>query len=135
MTFAERLAEILSTRGKTKSDLARFLGIEPQSVGQWGKGIKPTLPRGRRLAKIAEFLGVAQSDLLLPPGSPIPHVALEAPTNPPAGSDPGLSDIVKDAPKLAIVSAWDKLPEEDKAIVLGVLKGLLARRGLPPIDI
>jgi transcriptional regulator with XRE-family HTH domain len=131
MTFALRLKEILTFRNKTQSDLARHLGIRPQSVGQWGKGVKPTLPRQARLDLVAKFLDVTVPELFAPPGTPFK--GSKAVAEPRTDSTPGGGDLVKGVDQKDVVHAWEKLPEEHKGVLLEVLNGLLARNGLPPI--
>lgn len=68
MPFADRLNEILTTRGFSLTDLANHLKVTPQAVGQWGRG--ETIPRGRRLDKIAGYLGVSVPALMAEVGEP-----------------------------------------------------------------
>jgi transcriptional regulator with XRE-family HTH domain len=62
MAFRENLRRLMEARGFTNADLGRALGITGQAVSQW---LQPggTLPRGSRLARIADALGVSVSTL------------------------------------------------------------------------
>ncbi|RMG32499.1 MAG: XRE family transcriptional regulator [Gammaproteobacteria bacterium] len=59
MTIAARIAEARTRAGLSQSELARKLGIRPQSVQGWESGA--TAPRARRIAQIAEVLGVPET--------------------------------------------------------------------------
>jgi SOS-response transcriptional repressor LexA len=62
MDLATRMAALLDERnGGNQSELARFAGVTPQAVQQWMSG--KTAPRGRNLAKVAEFLRVTRAHL------------------------------------------------------------------------
>jgi SOS-response transcriptional repressor LexA len=62
MDLAERLAALLEEKnGGNQSELARVVDVTPQAVQQWMSG--KTAPRGRNLAKVAEFLGVTPAFL------------------------------------------------------------------------
>lgn len=50
-----------------------------------------------------------------------------------ASPRPRVGDPIQESREADIVYAWRQLSEEDKEIVTGVLDGLRARRGLPPI--
>lgn len=63
MGFADRLAEARERAGFSQSELARRIGVKPQSVQQWeGAG---TTPRSHRLASLAMALGVTKEWLLV----------------------------------------------------------------------
>jgi SOS-response transcriptional repressor LexA len=62
LDLAARMAALLDEKnGGNQSDLARFVAVTPQAVQQWMSG--KTVPRGRNLAKVAEFLGVTRAYL------------------------------------------------------------------------
>src|SRR5580700_263509 len=62
MDLAGRLTALLEEKnGGNQSELARFAGVTPQAVQQWMSG--KTAPRGRNLAKVAEFLRVSRAHL------------------------------------------------------------------------
>lgn len=71
MSFAQRLTEIMADRDVNQSDLGRALKLTSQAVNQWTDG--GTRPVGKRLGLIADVLDVTVSDLMAPPGSPIPN--------------------------------------------------------------
>jgi len=57
-TLGGRIAQALQKKnGGNQSELARYVGVTPQAVQQWISG--ETSPRGKRLARIADFLGVS----------------------------------------------------------------------------
>ncbi|MEA9446266.1 helix-turn-helix domain-containing protein [Candidatus Fukatsuia symbiotica] len=51
-----RITQLLKKRDWSQSDLARLLGVTPQAVQQWVKGISS--PRGGNLAKLSEVSGL-----------------------------------------------------------------------------
>ena len=60
MSFNLRLVQALNNANKTQSDLAAHLGITPQAVQQWCIH-NGTTPRNKRVAAIANYLGVSQA--------------------------------------------------------------------------
>lgn len=58
MSIGNRIAEARQKAGLSQSELARQLGIRPQSVQAWESG--QTAPRARRIAEVAEVLGVPE---------------------------------------------------------------------------
>lgn len=63
MSFAGRLAEARQRAGMTQSELARRLGVSPQSVQQWEQS--GTTPRAHRIKDLALALGVTREWLLV----------------------------------------------------------------------
>lgn len=63
MSFAERLAEAREGAGLSQSELARRLGVKPQSVQQWEQS--GTTPRAHRIKDLALVLGVTREWLLV----------------------------------------------------------------------
>ena len=59
MALSDKFAEARATAGLTQSELARRLGIRPQSVQAWESGV--SAPRARRLSQVAEVLGVPEA--------------------------------------------------------------------------
>ena len=55
MEFKERLNTSLETADRLQTDLAKHLGLQPQSVQQWCDG--GTMPRKKRIPIIAKYLG------------------------------------------------------------------------------
>lgn len=63
MNIGQRIEKLLQAKnGGNMSELARFCSVTPQAAQQWITG--QTVPRGTRLKKIAEFLGVPESALV-----------------------------------------------------------------------
>lgn len=71
MGFAERLADARRVAGLSQSELARRIGVRPQSVQQWEQN--GTTPRGHRMKDLAAVLGVTREWLLVG-GSPAESV-------------------------------------------------------------
>jgi len=62
MKIHERLHEARSRAGLSMSEIARRLGVSPQSVQQWESGT--TTPRPQRIRDLAALLGVTEGYLL-----------------------------------------------------------------------
>lgn len=62
MPFAEAITRALHAAEMDQSALARLVGVSSQAVNQWCRG--ETQPRGKRLEKIAQVLGVPVASLL-----------------------------------------------------------------------
>lgn len=67
MTTGALIKHYRELRGLNQSELARRLGIRPQSVQEWEA--RTTVPNARRLPAIADVLGVEARDLA--PGAPL----------------------------------------------------------------
>ena len=67
MNIGQRIQKARRKRGVNQSELARALGVSPQSVQQWEDGT--TEPRRHRIAAIAAFLRVPEIALLTDHGS------------------------------------------------------------------
>lgn len=63
MPFTDNLEAAMRRAGVSQSELARRLGIRSQAVNQWFKS-GGTAPRGKRLIRVAEALGVDLAELL-----------------------------------------------------------------------
>lgn len=61
--FANNLTFYMNKNGKTQSDLVRDLGINKSTVSTWCRGDK--MPRTNTIRKIADYLNVMASDLIL----------------------------------------------------------------------
>lgn len=61
-SFVTRLRAAMAARSVDQSELARRLGITSQAVNQWLAG--ETAPKGKRLARVADELGVSLDWLL-----------------------------------------------------------------------
>lgn len=100
----------MARRRISQSALARKLDIRPQAVNQW---FKPdgTAPRGKRLQKIAEIVGVELSELL--------------------ADTPGSND-----PRLArIMALWPKMAEPDRDTLDRIAARLMANDHPPAAPI
>ena len=60
--FSQNLNYYLEKKGKTQSDLAKYIGVSTASVSNWCKGIK--LPRMDKVDKMCIFFQINRSDLL-----------------------------------------------------------------------
>lgn len=63
MSFAERLSESRRVAGLSQSELARRIGVKPQSVQQWEQS--GTTPGAHRIKDLALALGVTREWLLV----------------------------------------------------------------------
>lgn len=52
----EKLLYLLAVNGKTRKDLAEFLGVTPVQITKWTTGVRP-VPKSR-YKKIAEFFSI-----------------------------------------------------------------------------
>ncbi|MDF7817399.1 helix-turn-helix transcriptional regulator [Runella sp. MFBS21] len=59
--FSKNLIKFRNEKGLTQKELAEKLGIKNQSVSKWEKG--EALPKGERLMKLCEILGVTPNQL------------------------------------------------------------------------
>ena len=60
--FASTLRDLMAKHKTTQKELAKFVGIRPQSLAQYCSG--ETTPNGEKLLKIAEFYNVTTDFLL-----------------------------------------------------------------------
>jgi len=63
MKFTQNLIRLREAAQLTQSDLARLVGVRPQSVQQWETS-GGTAPSRRNQDKVAEALGVTKSELM-----------------------------------------------------------------------
>ena len=75
MTTGQLIRHYREIKGLNQSELARRIGIRPQSVQEWEA--HTTTPNARRVPAIAAALGVEPRDLA--PGAPLRHEGPEAP--------------------------------------------------------
>lgn len=59
MSLSKRIAEARKAAGLTQTEVARRLGIRPQSVQAWESGV--SAPRARRLTELAQVLEVPEA--------------------------------------------------------------------------
>lgn len=59
MSLSKRIAEARKASGLTQTEVARRLGIRPQSVQAWESGV--SAPRARRLSELAQVLDVPEA--------------------------------------------------------------------------
>lgn len=59
MSLSKRIAEARKAAGLTQTEVARRLGIRPQSVQAWESGV--SAPRARRLTELARVLEVPEA--------------------------------------------------------------------------
>ena len=59
-----RIKEILARKGKKNVELARFLGVDPQTVSGWCRNINQ--PEYSTLFKISDFLEMEAGELITP---------------------------------------------------------------------
>jgi phage repressor protein C with HTH and peptisase S24 domain len=76
--IAKRINDALAAKGGNQSELARYVGLAPQSIQQWIAGT--TAPRGKNLERAAQYLGVSPAYIQFGeghPASPVEPVAVE----------------------------------------------------------
>lgn len=66
-TLGQRLSRLLAAKGVSQSELARFVGVSPQSVQLWVKD--STTPKDDKLERCALFFNLSQSSLKYGDGS------------------------------------------------------------------
>lgn len=106
--IGSNIAEARKRAGLSQSELARNLGIKPQSVQQWEKGT--AAPRINRLGAVAQVLGVTLESLT---GQEIKNLPKEK------NSEPELDDTIR-IPKfnaVASMGAGDVVYPEDDQVV------------------
>lgn len=101
MSLADRIRQAREAAGLNQSDLARRLGVKPQSVNQWERG--KTRPGMRRLEKIASVLGVSAAELV--------------------GEDSAAASGQR-SDEVALIHAYRRLPADRKSTALRVLRAL-----------
>lgn len=125
MTFFERVNEELEFQEKTKSDLARFLGVAPTTVQSWqSRGNYPPVDVA---LKIANFLNTSVEYL----------VTGENPTHRKQSESPALEIYDNSNKKInkfpinedvyRFYDAYLKLDERDKQTLEAVMNSLLSR--------
>ena len=62
MAISERIFDLLESRGKRASDLARALGVRPTTVSEWKSGKRE--PSAVHYEKLAEYFGVSLDYLI-----------------------------------------------------------------------
>lgn len=62
LVFAKNLNFLLDKHGMSQSDLARRIGVKPQSVQGWASA--RSLPRGQTLLKLSKVLGIKPGDMM-----------------------------------------------------------------------
>lgn len=60
--FSMNLNRLLESCGKTQKEVARAIGVSPQTFNTWCRGI--ALPRMGKVQLLADFFGVKKSDLI-----------------------------------------------------------------------
>lgn len=90
--FAERLLQAIKANGLTQRDIAKYLGVKPQSVNQWTKG--KAYPKAEYLQKLARYLNTTQDWLMDGRG--------ESSTNYESSLSPVDSDLGREVPLLAL---------------------------------
>jgi len=84
MEIHERIQAARKHARISMSEIARQLGVSPQSVRQWERGL--TTPRPQRIHDLAVLLGVSEAYLLGATEELAPVAGSDAPGAPEAGS-------------------------------------------------
>ncbi|MGL9721649.1 helix-turn-helix domain-containing protein [Symbiopectobacterium sp.] len=98
---AFRIAQVLKKNGWSQSELARQLGVSPQAVQQWVKGVSS--PRGRSLKKLSEITGLPNHWFFMSEEEvfPLENKSIDYPLD--------LTEQHK-----ILIDLFEKLPESDK---------------------
>ena len=73
MTISERIFDLLSNKNKRQTELAKFVGVRPNTVTDWKS--KGSTPSAELIPKISEFLGVSVEYLLTGKEAPVNHAS------------------------------------------------------------
>lgn len=73
--FSKRLKYYLHQYNMTQSELASRLGVSPQSVTNWCKGVKS--PRMDKIDAMCKFFNIKRSDLMEEQKEELPHPCKE----------------------------------------------------------
>ncbi|WP_369326528.1 helix-turn-helix domain-containing protein [Alcaligenes nematophilus] len=103
-SIGARIAQHREAKGLNQSELARQLGVTPQSVQKWESG---GAPRTKRLQEIAAILGVRVADLV-------------------GGSRPKSADDVEWPFDKIRPDEWASLSDKDKGRIEGYAERLIA---------
>ena len=60
--FSTNLKSLLTERSKNQLEVAKSIGVSPQTFNTWTQGI--AIPRMGKLQKLADYFGINKSDLL-----------------------------------------------------------------------
>ena len=60
--FSENLKRLMEEQNLTQADVAKSIGVSPQTVNTWVRGI--ALPRMGKIQRLADYFRVDKSDLL-----------------------------------------------------------------------
>lgn len=114
MEFVQRVFDLLKKQNKNKAELARYLGIRPTTVTEWGtKGKKPSLDY---VSRIGEFLGVSCDYLL-------------------TGKEFSSSNLIFHELQLTeeqerLLSMYELLTEYEKGEIMGELKVMIRNKNI-----
>lgn len=119
MSVGQRVVQIAKrVKNWNPSDLARAVGLSVQAVQQWETG--KTSPKGVRLNKIANILGVRPGELIdesIEVASIVVHSNNVRELRPPSYHEQPLTDIER-----AILTVLRKLPPEKQLAMLSLFK-------------
>lgn len=60
--FSKNLKHLLDNSGKTQVEIAKDIGVSPQTMNTWVRGI--AIPRMGKIQKLADYFGVDKSRLI-----------------------------------------------------------------------
>ena len=60
--FSKNLQRLLNNSGKTQAEVAKDIGVSPQTMNTWIRGI--AIPRMGKIQKLANYFGVDKSQLI-----------------------------------------------------------------------
>lgn len=62
-TFVRNLKFYIDVNGKTQKEIAKAIGVSPQTFNTWYQGI--ALPRMEKVEKLADYFGIGKTELLV----------------------------------------------------------------------
>lgn len=111
MSFSARLQQVLHEFDWNQSELARRLGVKPQSVQSWLKGVTPRMDK---LEKLAEVTGKPMHWFFTEQQEDVQKEELQCPTS-------REKEKITEKQRL-ILELFDDLPESDTDIIIKELE-------------
>ena len=106
--MCNRIKQAMDSKGLNQTELAKKLGVTPQTVQQWIAG--KTEPRNKKLQLLANALGVYQSWLLGDDKPTMPFVINNERSSYNAKPEPARPSIIPE-------SDWKTLPPKARALI------------------
>ncbi|MEX3022681.1 helix-turn-helix domain-containing protein [Kluyvera sp. STS39-E] len=110
--FAYRLNQVATEHGWNLSEIARRVGVTPQAVQKWAKGI--SIPRGMKLKRLAEVADKPEHWFFMPPDTDDQEVQAQL-------NIPKKLDVTEEA----LLAIFNQLPESERLRLILHAKGVL----------